>query len=419
MAKETDENLTPSAKASAAEKPSAAASSSVPVVTDKRSAEPALSRDAPAAEAKASAQAAAAGAGDKSSAAANADLPDDELGRPAAHKAQDAPARPAGRLLAGTACLLALAGLAAVGYLYFQLIYLDPSAKLERSLAQARAENAALRSSLSQAQEQWRQALADASAQHLDRLRSTEAGLVQRMVQAAGAPPPSERDWKLAELEYLLRVANHRLLMEGDIASALALLRSADEVLQGLADLSLHEVRAALAAEILSLEQTQGVDVQGLYLRLDAVKPQLADLALAQPQFAPPRKATAGAGGQEAGFWAALADEFHSLLQFRRIDAEIRPLLAPDEALYLELNLRLMLEQAQLAALRRDPVVYATSLDAARQWVGDHLDGAEPGVQAVSAALAELRQADLNVALPDISASLEELRKVRRGGAEG
>lgn len=321
---------------------------------------------------------------------------------------------PPGRLLAATALLLAFSALAGAGYLYFALIYLQPNAATERALAQAEAERNALGNGLAQAQESWRQGLEDSTDQLIERLQTTESGLVERLNQVAKAAPPSERDWKLAELEYLLQVANHRLLMERDVATALDLLRSADDILRRLEDMALHGVRAALAGEILSLEQTQGADVQGLYLRLDALKRQLKDLALAQPQFALPKQAAAS---QDTGFWAALADEFRNLLRFRRIDAEVRPLLAPDEALYLEFNLRLMLEQAQLAALRRDQAVFSSSLDSARQWVGDHLDAADPGVQAAGNALAELQQADLNLALPDISASLQELRKVRRGGA--
>ena len=398
MAKKTDEQLNPSQEApsakDAAGKAPAAKLSAVPPAAEEASPAP------------------------PSSSGASPDGASSGRISPSTTSPKDAkkkPGRP-GRLLAATAFLLAAAAIVAVGYLYFILIHLNPNAKLERDLAQANAERTALQRNLNDAQGQWNQALTDAAAQILDRLQTTENGLLERLNQVATAAPPSERDWKLAELEYLLLVANHRLLMERDVATALDLLRSADDLLQGLEDMALHGVRSALASEILSLEQTRGADLQGLYLRLEALKRQLADLALAQPQFAAPKEA-ATVGGEGDGFWAALADEFHSLLQFRRIDAEIGPPLAPDAARYLDLNLRLMLEQAQLAALKQDQAVFATSLDSARQWVGDHFDGADLGVQAVSNALAELRRTDLKVALPDISASLEELRRVRRGGA--
>ena len=320
-------------------------------------------------------------------------------------------------MLAATAFLLAVAAVVAVGYLYFALIHLNPNAKLERDLARANAERTALQRSLSDAQGRWNQALTDSAAQTLERLQATEAGLLERLNQATEGAPPTERDWQLAEVEYLLRLANHRLSMERDVAGSLRLLRSADEMLAGLGDSALVEVRSALASEILSLQQMQDVDVQGLYLRLDALKGQLAELALAQPQFAVPP--SAAVDRQPADFWQALADEFGKLLRFRRVDAQIRPLMAPDEAVYLELNLRLMLEQAQLAVLKRDEAVFTSSLGNAGQWVGDHLDATDPRVQTLSNALAELRLVQLNRALPDISASLEALRKVRRGGQGG
>ena len=338
------------------------------------------------------------------------------------------PKRAPGRLLAAFGFLFALGALAAVGYLYFLLVYSDPSAGLVRGLAQATGERAALRDDVHQLEERLRlseerlrlseegrsQAQAEWAAQVDERLAAADSALTEALNQITQAAPPSEREWKLAEVEYLLRVANHRLLMEQDVATALGLLQAADGILEALDDLVLHPVRAALADEMLALSRSEGADVQGLYLRLDALKRQLETLALARPQYrlAEPEEAP----NEPSGVLDAVAAELRQLVRFRRIDTPAKPLLAPEEAVYLELNLRLMLEQAQLAALKRDQVVFDSSLSSALEWVRNYLALDDPDVQDTLEALADLRQVQLDVPLPDLSASLNALLQVRRGG---
>ena len=359
----------------------------------------------------------------------------EQAAQPTAAEPEAPPKRAPGRLLAAFGLLFALGALAAVAYLYFLLVYSDPSAGLVGGLAQAAGERAALRDDVHQLEERLRlaeerlrlseerlqlseegrgQTQAEWTAQVDERLAAADSALTEALNQITQAAPPSEREWKLAEVEYLLRVANHRLLMEQDVATALGLLQAADDILEALDDLVLHPVRAALADEMLALSRSEGADVQGLYLRLDALKRQLESLALARPQYrlAEPEEAS----NEPSGVLDAVAAEFRQLVQFRRIDTPTKPLLAPEEAVYLELNLRLMLEQAQLAALKRDQVVFDTSLGSALEWVRNYLALDDPDVQDTLEALADLRQVQLDVPLPDLSASLNALVQVRRGG---
>ena len=345
----------------------------------------------------------------------------EQAAQPSVAEPEAPPQRAPGRLLAAFGLLFALGALAAVGYLYFLLVYSDPNAGLVGSLAQATGERAALRDDVHQLEERLRlseegrgQTQAEWTAQVDERLAAADSALTEALNQISQAAPPSEREWKLAEVEYLLRVANHRLLMEQDVATALGLLQAADGILEALDDLVLHPVRAALADEMLALSRSEGADVQGLYLRLDALKRQLETLALARPQY---RLAEAEeAPNEPSGVLDAVAAELRQLVRFRRIDTAAKPLMAPKEAVYLELNLRLMLEQAQLAALKRDQVVFDSSLGSALEWVRNYLALDDPDVQDTLEALADLRQVQLDVPLPDLSASLNALLQVRRGG---
>ena len=76
---------------------------------------------------------------------------------------------------------------------------------------------------------------------------------------------------------------------------------------------------------------------------------------------------------------------------------------------YVQQNLRLMLEQAQLALLQRSPGVYTRSLDKAVSWVDEYFQLNETA-QALLVSLRELQQLHVDPELPDISASLALLK---------
>lgn len=220
---------------------------------------------------------------------------------------------------------------------------------------------------------------------------------------ATGAAVPA--DWQLAEVRYLLRMANHRLQLERDVRGAALLLRAADASLARLDDPRFTPVRGHIAEELLALEALPAADAEGLFLALEAIKSDLGDLKARTPSFAPSSPEPQAAEGTLARLAAALAE----LVRFRRLDTPADVLLLPEEALYLELNLRLMLERAQLAALRREQPIYDSSIAEARAWVGRYLDPIDTSVQRVSEGLAAVAPMELAAPLPDLSASLVTL----------
>jgi len=86
-------------------------------------------------------------------------------------------------------------------------------------------------------------------ADQQENLEAAQAALAESLGESINAQPPTSRDWKLAEAEYLLRIANHRLLMERDALTAGQLLTTADKILADLGDFSVFDVRSRLADE--------------------------------------------------------------------------------------------------------------------------------------------------------------------------
>lgn len=322
-----------------------------------------------------------------------------------------------GRVLASLAILLALGAAAAAGYVYYLTVYQHPLAGLEPRFA-------ALEKVQREETAQARQAVTDAAARLQSQIdaetearQQAEEALTRSISEGMRLSPPSTREWKLAEVEYLLRIANHRLLMERDAAAAARLLATADEVLAELDDYALYPVRAQLAEERLALANVEEIDIPGAFLRLEAVKSSLTALPLGLPEYLAERR-PAREPAAERSLWQAVLDRLGTFVELRRHAEGVRPLLGPVEAGYLEMNLRLMLERAQLALLRRDGMLYRYSLASALRWLDDYLDEDSPAVVEVRAELQSLATLDLERELPDISGSLTNLRSLSRYGIE-
>ena len=338
---------------------------------------------------------------------------------PVAQSAAVAQVKPRGRILATFAFLFALAAVAGVGYLYYLLVYLQPMQGVLDQSDELSQQYAGLEDSLSRQMQDLRTqssaAIDDASKEQAERMEKTQDAVIKSLNEAINAAPPSQREWKLAEAEYLLRIANHRALMAQDSVGALTLLQAADQIMAELDDFALYQVRARLADEIIALRQVPRDDLQGIYLTIEALKSQLNDLPLPTPAFLQ----VASPEVVEQNVWQTLLEELKQFITIRNLDSDeaLKPLLAPEEEAYLELNLRLALEQAQLATLKRQQEVYLQSLENVRKWFADYADMQDPRTEALLQSVDELLLVELARELPDISGSLNELLELRRSGA--
>ncbi|PHQ25660.1 hypothetical protein CLH62_08620 [Marinobacter guineae] len=229
-------------------------------------------------------------------------------------------------------------------------------------------------------------------------------------------------DWLLAEAEYLLRIANQRLMIEKDIRGALSALEAVDEVLNESDDIGVYPVRQQLAREILALKGLTGVDRTGLYLKLEAAIDsinQLTDQALVHenaPGFlagsgSAAEAETTGEPGPLARAWNKVKSTMMQVVVVRRLDEPVKPMLSPDQSAYARLNLQLMLEEAEMAVLRGNQALYERALTKARTTIDAWYDASNPRVKALTETLAELAQRNVDPKLPDISQSLNLLKE--------
>ena len=232
--------------------------------------------------------------------------------------------------------------------------------------------------------------------------------------------------WLLAEAEYLLRLANQRLIMASDTESAAALLASADGVLRELDDVSLHPVRAAVASDIAAVRAVPKIDLEGIYLRLAALTEQAANLVIFEfpDQESATRESTADTWQArfEQGYEEALV-KLSDYIIIRRRDVPMQALMDPQWEGLVRQNLRMLLEQAQVALLSSNQDLYEASLERASRWVEEFFQSDEAAARAMDREIRQLADLQVAVSLPDISGSLSALdgvieSRLQQGGAE-
>lgn len=274
-----------------------------------------------------------------------------------------------------------------------------------------------------QAVQQQRQALQEQTG----RLQALEAQLGEQRSELAKLSGGDQDSWLLAEVEYLLRLANQRLIMAGDTVSARGLLQSADTILRQLEDVALHPVRRAVAADIAALRALPEIDTEGLYLRLSALADQVAGLVI----FELPEREVGPANLGEGDGWQqrlrqGYEEALHTLSQYvtvRRREMPFEALVDPQWEALLRQNLVMLLQQAQVALLSGNQPLYRASLQRARHWLTEYYLAEETATLAAARELDDLAAQAIAVELPDISRSLRELdavteQRLQRDGSE-
>jgi uroporphyrin-3 C-methyltransferase len=243
-------------------------------------------------------------------------------------------------------------------------------------------------------------------------LQSMELELAGQQKELARFSASDRESWLLAETGHLLRLANQRLVMAGDPIAAQALLDSADSVLRELDDPGLHAVRAAVAVDIAELRAVPKVDVEGIYLRLAALIEQADGLVIFQfPQQPAPASEEAAQDWRDRlqqGYKAALS-QLSDYIIIRRRDMPMQALMDPQLEGLVRLNLRMLLEQAQIALLSGNQALYGASLERALQWVSQFQDADTATAEAIAAQIRHLATLTIQIPQPNISRSQQAL----------
>lgn len=229
-------------------------------------------------------------------------------------------------------------------------------------------------------------------------------------------------DWLMAEAEYLIQLANHRLLLEKDVATASVALKAADARLAEVADPALLNIRRILANDLQTLNNIPSIDLAGLSVTLSALSNNIPNLPLRTPD---PKTHKINQSDKNSGtsevksiseLPAAIWQDIKDLIVIRNHEKPIEPLLAPNQHFFLLQNLALLIEQSRFALLNGHNEIYHERLATTEKWINQYFDTEHNVTRNMLANISELKKFDINPALPDISATFSAIKKYRTQG---
>jgi uroporphyrin-3 C-methyltransferase len=220
-----------------------------------------------------------------------------------------------------------------------------------------------------------------------------------------------KNDWQLAEVEYLMRVAQHKLILQDDFAGAAITLQAASDLIGETGDPGLLPVRVMISEEIADLKTRRRADLVGMTLMLAQLGRQVRSL---QPGFAvrvEEQPEAAVAEPQTAQDWLGRFNALlHSLISIRKESTDPTEIEANivDVSAALEDNLKL----ARWAVLERDARQFQLLIDRSLQLFREFYDLDNAANHDFMTQLQDLQKMVINPEKPDITASLRELQRI-------
>jgi uroporphyrin-III C-methyltransferase len=227
----------------------------------------------------------------------------------------------------------------------------------------------------------------------------------------------------LEDAEQLLGMAVRSASINKDANAAELALLQADEIFAELSDARLASVRAKLGNDLQALRAIEVPDIELVASRLSGLIQAVPDL----PLLNEPTALDVNTASMEQSIeseseqgWKDIGREFwtdiKTMVQIQKMDQKATPLLAPEQRYFLDLNLQLILQRANLAIWQRAPMQVQRDLTEAIAWTQQYFDTNDAQVLSFLSSLQELQDEGLDVELPDLSGSYSELKNLRLEG---
>lgn len=333
--------------------------------------------------------------------------------------------------------LLVLIGGAGFGLFQGKQLIEQQSIEIEALRGSQKQNQQLISESFAQSQKALAKKYEQQVAQVKTRLAAAEQRLSAQNKRLLSMSTTSREDWLLAEAEYLLKLANQRVLVERSADSAKGLLVEADTILRDLDDPDLFTLRKAIAGDLAELRLVANVDAEGIFLRLSALSDNISSLShrpqdnrknendesvkrdqngMVSDDISDSSNVPVGEANEASPWYyrslesfQAFSETFKGFYKINTYTEKPQPLMPPEASLYLQQNLRFMLERAQLGVLREQQSIYDQSVLDALSLLETYYPRSELA-NSMAQQLEQLRSVVVVQVLPDITQSLELLR---------
>ena len=256
----------------------------------------------------------------------------------------------------------------------------------------------------------------DFSQLHNEKLDTVRKELLEEIQKLQRQLGKTRGDWLLADAEYLLSVANQRLLLMGDVNTTHEALEAADQRLRESGDAAAYKVREQLAKDISAISAINSADIVGIYATLQMLESQTHSLVLLLPyagkevespvaEIAPTKTKKDNVDG--------LLGQLEGMVTIRHVQQHVNEILTPEQAQFIREQLGVKLEMVKISLVQQNDVLYQASLNDAQKWLIQNFVK-EKEMERFSAALTKLADVRIRSEFPDISLSLKMLRDITK-----
>ena len=197
-------------------------------------------------------------------------------------------------------------------------------------------------------------------------------------------------------------------------------MNNADALLSEVDDPRFEAARTALARDLSDLRSAPRIDSVGLYARFAALVAQVDAVNVGLAPLAPANSSSQDWLGRAEAGWQAALSKLSRYLVVRRRDAELSRLMTPDGETLVRQNLRLLLEQAQMAALAHHQALYDASLARSAVFIAEFEVFDSTRTQALQAEIDALAAINIAPTLPNLldsrAAIADALRAIGSSG---
>jgi uncharacterized protein HemX len=253
---------------------------------------------------------------------------------------------------------------------------------------------------------------------HQEKMDTAIEKLTMNMAQVQRQLGKTRGDWLIADAEYLLSIANQRLLLVGDINTTKEALIAADQRLRESGDAAAYKIRGQIAKEIALLKNVQTPDIVGIYSTIQLLSENVEKLTTFLPHESkditpdePQQEVDEGDKEQSQGLMDSAMAELEKYVTIRHTEQPILSIITPEEARFIKEELKVKLEMIKLSLVQQNDALFKSSIADAKKWLAKHFTK-NKNSKNFTKELDILNGTAIRGQFPDISQSLKMLRDI-------
>jgi uroporphyrin-3 C-methyltransferase len=269
---------------------------------------------------------------------------------------------------------------------------------------------------LKQNLEQQSLTLSQISQQQNKQINDNQSAITQLRQQTS----TDAKTWIIPQIKSLIWHANLMLNYEHNIPITIILLKKADAYLQQLSDTKSFNLRKILAEDIAALQALPTIDTNGIYLHLHALNQEIRKAPLIattntnnkQPDTTATETTTATKKTTWKSFFGKSLDNIKNVIVIRHHQQPVQPLLTDQQRDLLNLQIQILITQAQWALLQQNNTVYQASLQQIKQLLQQYFLQNNSHIKSILNELTKLQKINLAPQLPDINNAIEAINNI-------